>query len=405
MAGATTASSPVTGINPVGTYNFNTGVTNVTYRAEDTAGNAVTCTFTVTINDNIAPTIGCPVNISQNTAPNLCNAVVVTPNPTTNDNCAITKLTWMMTGATIASSPLTGINNIGTYTFNKGITTITYTVGDAAGNSNSCIFLVTVHDNQDPTISCSGNINQGTNTGSCNATVSTVNTTTSDNCEVSKLTWTMTGAITAQSPSTGTNNIGTYTFSTGITHIVYRVEDATGNSASCSYDVTITDTEKPVISGCPANVNINTGAGQTTCDQSYSWTEPTATDNCTPGAGLVWTKSQVPGATFPVGTTTVTYTAKDASGNVSLPCSFTVTVTDNTTPAFIAPNPVTIYTDITCNANRLPSTTGNPSSLSDNCTPTASLIVGYSDGSNVPGFCTGTYSFTRTWTVRDATEM
>ena len=67
---------------------------------------------------------------------------MVTANPVTNDNCGVTKLTWTMTGATVAASPAAGINNVGTYTFNTGVTTITYTVYDAAGNSATTSYTV-----------------------------------------------------------------------------------------------------------------------------------------------------------------------------------------------------------------------------------------------------------------------
>jgi sugar lactone lactonase YvrE len=88
----------------------------------------------------------------------------------------------------------------------------------------------------------------------------------------------------------------------------------------------------PTLAGCPANITVKTGSGRATCDQVVTWTAPTATDNC--GAVPV-TSDYHPGDTFPVGTTTVTYTATDASGNSSH-CSFTVTVVD-TTPPVIAP--------------------------------------------------------------------
>jgi hypothetical protein len=64
-----------------------------------------------------------------------------------------------MTGATIASSPATGINYVGTYPFNlngttgSGVTTITYTVKDAAGNITTCSSTVTVTDAWIPVIS------------------------------------------------------------------------------------------------------------------------------------------------------------------------------------------------------------------------------------------------------------
>src|ERR1035437_10553017 len=111
--------SVATGINNVGTYTFNLGITTVTYTVYDAAGNSVTCSFTVTVTDNINPTFAsCPGNVSVNIAIGICTQSVITIDPTTADNCAVTKLTWVMTGATIGASGSSGINNIGTYIFN-----------------------------------------------------------------------------------------------------------------------------------------------------------------------------------------------------------------------------------------------------------------------------------------------
>ena len=100
--------------------------------------------------------------------------------------------------------------------------------------------------------------------------------------------------------------------------------DAAGNvSDVCSFTVTVNDTEEPVVSGCPADIVQDNDAGL--CSAVVSWTEPTAADNCTAAGSLVSTKSHLPGSVFAVGTHTVSYSARDAAGNVSNVCSFTVT--------------------------------------------------------------------------------
>src|SRR5207253_3007300 len=67
----------------------------------------------------------------------------------------------------------------------------------------------------------------------------------------------------------------------------------------------------------------------------------TANDNC---AGVTWARSNVPaGNNFPVGDTTVTYTATDASGNTAS-ANQKVTVVDDTPPVAHAPADVTLYT-------------------------------------------------------------
>jgi len=103
------------------------------------------------------------------------------------------------------------------------------------------------------------------------------------------------------------------------------------------------DTESPVIANCPSDIIQSNDSG--VCDATVSWTEPTATDNCTEAGSLVWSKSHLPGATFLLGTTTVTYTATDAAGNNSLVCSFDVTVEDNENPTISCPTDVAVNVD------------------------------------------------------------
>jgi Secretion system C-terminal sorting domain/HYR domain len=138
---------------------FPVGTTTNTFRATDIAGNTSTCSFNVIVTDNQAPALACPASIVRNTDAGLCTTTFAPPNPVISDNCAVTSLTWVMTGATTGASPLTGINNLGSQTFNlnapstgTGVTTVTYTAKDAAGNTTTCSFTVTVNDAQIPVI-------------------------------------------------------------------------------------------------------------------------------------------------------------------------------------------------------------------------------------------------------------
>ena len=58
-----------------------------------------------------------------------------------------------------------------------------------------------------------------------------------------------------------------------------------------------------------------------------SWTPPTASDNS--GEAVTLTSDYSPGETFPIGNTTVTYTATDAYGNTAT-STFNVVVTGMT---------------------------------------------------------------------------
>ena len=83
-----------------------------------------------------------------------------------------------------------------------------------------------------------------------------------------------------------------------------------------------TDAEVPTISDTPSTQNVNTDAGSP--NATVSWTPPAASDNS--GEAVTLTSDYSPGDTFPIGTTTVTYTATDTYGN-SATSTFIVVVT------------------------------------------------------------------------------
>ena len=229
--------------------------------------------------------------------------------PTATDNCtAAGALVWTKSHTPGSVFPV-------------GLTTVTYTATDAALNVSAvCSFTVRVNDTEKPVISgCPSNIVQSNDAGLCSAVVTWTEPTATDNCTAAgALVWT-------KSHTPGS------VFPVGLTTVTYTATDAALNvSAVCSFTVRVNDTEKPVISGCPSNIVQSNDAGL--CSAVVTWTEPTATDNCTAAGALVWTKSHTPGSVFPVGLTTVTYTATDAALNVSAVCSFTVRVNDTEKP-------------------------------------------------------------------------
>lgn len=140
------------------------------------------------------------------------------------------------------------------------------------------------------------------------------------------VTWSLSGVTTA-GPFTVTlpaANIipGGQVFNKGVTFVTYTFKDAKGNSTSCSFDVTVGD-QAPPSATCPPDITLNSNTGG--CITQASWTPPTFSDNC-PGNITVFS-SHNPGAFFFYGTTTVTYTATDAAGNVGT-CTFNVIVND-----------------------------------------------------------------------------
>ncbi len=321
----TQGTSVTNGTGDIPLTSFNPGVTVVAYTVTDATGKSASCQFNITVTDNTPPTIvNCPSTVTVTTN-NGCTATGVNLGTlTATDNCT-SQASLTITNNAPASYPL-------------GKTLVTWTVTDATGLSATCTQEVNVTDNIAPTISCPSNISATTAVGSCTRSVFTPDPTTSDNCSVTKLTWSMTGATVSSSASSGINKVGTKTFSLGVTTITYVVTDASNNSATCSFTVTVTDNQAPTLSACPSP----SSSYMSSLGLNYailSFTAPTATENCS-SATLTWTASgatpssgtgNISNAHFPVGNTVVTYQAVDASGNIST-CQFTVIVNPNFPP-------------------------------------------------------------------------
>ena len=133
------------------------------------------------------------------------------------------------------------------------------------------------------------------------------------------------GALVTYPAPTTTGTCGTVTCSPA-SGAFFPVGTTTTNCTStagpsCTFTVTVNDTQAPTIT-CPANITAIGPPGSPTVVITYP--PPTASDNC-PGV----TAACVPpsGSSVPVGTTTVTCTATDATGNTAS-CSFTVNTFD-----------------------------------------------------------------------------
>ncbi len=362
LTGATTGS----GLNnPNGTA-FNVGVTTVTNTVTDNSGNTTSCFFTVTVNDVENPTITCPPNASFGNDIGFCSAVITGIAPiASGDNCVVDSVSYVLSGATILGN---GLNDASNNTFNLGVTTVTYTITDTSGNTTSCFFTVTVTDNEQPTLTCPGNLNVANDSALCTAVVNGIAPLTfGDNCAIDSVSFAITGATIG----TGLNDASGTTFNSGSSTVTYTVTDSAGNSTSCNFTINITDTTAPVIV-CPGNVNAVTTAAA--CNVIVTGIAPiSTTDNCgvdtvfyilngaTNGAGV----GDASGLLFNVGTTIVNYYVIDLIGNTDS-CSFTIDVVDSINPTISCPANVLVNNDAgTCDAVVI---NIGPNNFSDNCT-------------------------------------
>src|SRR5204862_5017006 len=71
-----------------------------------------------------------------------------------------------------------------------------------------------------------------------------------------------------------------------------RSSDPAGNTAACSFTVTVTDAQPPVIV-CPANITQNSDTNA--CGAIVSYTAPVGTDSC-PGSSTVQTAGLASGS-------------------------------------------------------------------------------------------------------------
>lgn len=346
------------------------GPHTVTLTATDVNGNMATATATVTIIDNIVPTLDCPDNI----AVGACQSTVEFALPLVLDNCPIDPGQLALTAGLPSGS-----------IFPEGTTQQTFTYTDAAGNSGACIFDVIVSPALSVAVqsvpascgpaSCDGQISLdlagGTppysiawNTGATGAVLNNLcpgeyaatatdaqgcsqiliaNIVSADqeppvlalqNAEVAL----GPNGIAVVTPALfdigSTDNCGDFVWGIDLTefscaelgqHVVtLTATDASGNSASQTVTATVVDDIAPTLM-CPDDLVASL------CAATVDYQQPLVLDNC-PLAQLELTAGLPSGSQFPAGTTVQVFTAADSSGNTGT-CSFTVTVQNELTVA------------------------------------------------------------------------
>jgi len=188
---------------------------------------------------------------------------------------------------------------------------------DAAGNLGSVPLTVDVTDNVPPVINLNGDMNPVVEAGTP-YTDPGYSASDTRGTTVIPLVAVVTGSVDS-------NVLGLQT-------ITYSVTDTGGNTVVATRNVTVSDTQPPVLGGVPGDISVE---ADSVAGALVSWLAPTANDafegvltvNCSPASG----------ATFAFGTTAVTCSAADSSGNTSS-ASFVVTVVDTVPPVITIPD-------------------------------------------------------------------
>ncbi|CAM4112448.1 Ig-like domain-containing protein [Gillisia limnaea] len=289
---------------------INSVTLSYTYTIPDEGSFTDSCDIQIIVVDNTAPTITCPGNINESMAFGETGKIITYNLPVFDDNCSAT----IIQTAGLASESV----------FPEGSTINTFEVKDGSGKIATCSFTVTIDKEAEVEDAIFQNcpadaIIENTSPGECGTNVTFSIPTASD-----------ANGILSVNQMEGPES-GEY-FQLGDTDVVFEATGSNGNTVECRFTVSIIDNENPVIN-CPDSIVVDVDPGETT--KAVTFQKPTESDNC--GVSNVeQTEGLSSGSQFPIGITTITFTATDGAGN-SFPCSFTVTVNPETPPENQAP--------------------------------------------------------------------
>lgn len=265
----------------------NVGPNTVTLSVVDNNGNSSSQTATVTVEDNVAP-----VAIAQDVdvyldASGAGSITAMDVDNGSNDACGVASISVSASSFACA---------------NVGVNPVVLTVTDVNGNVSTANANVNVHDTVSPAMATQNVTVYLDANGSASITTADIDAGSSDACGINTLSLDIT--------SFGCDDTGANT-------VVLTAVDANANSSSATAQVTVLDTIAPMIS-CVADFEV--------CENDVViYDLPMYSDNCSVTLAQTDASGLTTGMVFPVGVTTIEYTAADASGNQTS-CSFDVTV-------------------------------------------------------------------------------
>ncbi|MEM9495964.1 MAG: HYR domain-containing protein [Pseudomonadota bacterium] len=187
--------------------------------------------------DNTAPMLAAPADISLNTDPGLPSAVVTFPAPTVSDNQP--GVSFAQTGGLPSGSA-----------FPIGTTTNTFSATDAAGNTATASFTITVGDDEAPVLTVPGRVKLVVPFGDTGGVVNYPAPTATDNAP---------GVTIAQIAGLASGAV----FGLGVTTNTFVATDASGNTDTESFDVFVVE-ESVTLTGTNGRDTLNGGTGDDT---------------------------------------------------------------------------------------------------------------------------------------------
>ncbi|XP_022106237.1 hyalin-like isoform X2 [Acanthaster planci] len=317
--------------NEAGEGTFSVGITTVIYKAQDQSGIESVCQFTVNVT---VVNLACPQNVTVTPNPGSSRASVSWPEPI---------LTGWDGPTNVASNFNPGDM------FSIGAEKVVYRHRFEAF-SFECSFFVQVLDNEPPEINgCPDDVIIPVGSSSSRVPHVWTPPLITDQGEVN-----VSFSCQALAP-TECYQAGDGIFSEGITIVMYKAQDQSGNENVCRFVIEVT----VVNLVCPANVTAFANPGSTRT--SVNWMEPDLIGWNRP---TNLTSSANPGAVFMIGTHRVSYQQWFGEYNLRLGCSFFIVVVDNQPPVITScPNDIIVPVN---SSSSQQSVSWFPPSISDN---------------------------------------
>lgn len=220
-----------------------------------------------------------------------------------------------------------GLGSGATFTANSsGVFEITYLLNSSSGCTNQSTLFVEV-DLDGPIIVCPNDTVVEVQEGNCGTLLNVNSPITLDNCGITSITNNYAGFDNAS---------GVYYL--GATNVTYLVTDIAGNTNTCTFEVTIIDTEDPVLI-VPDTLNINCILEITNIAFDYNLfdTSPdyTLSDNCQVTVEIFETTLVDPECSS---TIQRTFVATDESGNETIAIQIINYTINNLNPEFTCEN-------------------------------------------------------------------
>lgn len=309
------------------TYDCSAITTNpnqVTLTVADSFGNSTICTAWAIIQDTIDPVAQCATpSIYLNSS----GIAVLSPSDLgggSTDNCTVTDSFVNTIG-----------NNFATFNCSALFTPqpATFIVQDALGNTNSCATTVNVLDSISPDALCKSLfVGQLNAIGEAIVYPINIDSNSTDNCGLVNYTINNMDSVIYTCANLGTQLA------------LLRVEDASGNLASCWAQVLIEDNNPPVVSCQNTSVYLNSSGLATITPPDVVGTS--AVDNCSLASVSFTTGSAVTYNCDSLGVRNVIIQVQDSYNNIST-CNAQVTVLDTIAPiASCRPVPFVLQLDI-----------------------------------------------------------